>query len=246
MQKSFIVLSISGSILAISSILDMLSGLLNLQHFHRLDGYIGILSRIAFYLSFLSFCSHVYTVMSKHRWSSAETKSQHLPRPPEEIIGIGISCIAAFFFTFAIARQQLHLANAVIIYGLFLFTSALLIQPSGKGWKGNLVNAIWPAMFFLLAAVLQLPWAPVFQRLFGNEHLAEYFDAKFTFLLLGASICTALIAIPGIMLANLIKKAMTRFAISLTGGAWQESDSIRRHIHWPLAVLAIATTTILS
>lgn len=138
------------------------------------------------------------------------------------------------------------MANAVIIYGLFLFTSALLIQPSGKGWKGNLVNAIWPAMFFLLAAVLQLPWEPVFQRLFGNQYLAEYIDAKFTLLLLGASICTALIAIPGIMLANLIKKAITSFAISSTGGAWQETDPIRRHIHWPLAVLAITTTTILS
>ena len=246
MQKSFIVLSISGSILAISSILDMLSGLLNLQHFHRLDGYIGILCRIAFYLSFLSFCSHVYAVMSKHRWTSAETKKQYLPRPPEEIIGIGVSCIFAFFFTYAIARQQLHMVNAVFIYGLFLFTSALLIQPSDKGWKGNLVDAIWPAVFFLLAAMLQLPWEPVFQGLFGNEHLADNIDAKFTFLLLGASICAALIAVPGIMLAHLIKTAVTRFAIALNGGAWQESNQLRRHINWPLAVLAIATTTILS
>lgn len=246
MQKSFIVLSISGIVLAISSILDVMSGSLNLQHLNPLDGYIGILCRIAFYLSFLSFCSHVYAVMSKHRWTSAETKNQPLPRAPEEIIGIGVSCIFASFFTYAIARQQLHMANGVIIYGLFLFTSALLIQASGKGWKGNLGNAIWPALFFLLSAVPQLPWEPVFQGLFGNQHLAENLDAKFTLLLLGASICTALIAIPGIMLANLIKKAMTRFAISLTGGAWQETDPIRRHIHWPLAVLAIATAAILS
>ncbi|WP_308921038.1 hypothetical protein [Janthinobacterium sp. J1-1] len=246
MQKSFIVLSISGSVLAISSILEVMSGLLNLQHFHRLDGYIGILCRIAFYLSFLSFCSHVYAVMSKHRWTSSETKNQHLPRPPEEIIGIGVSCIFAFFFTYAIARQQRHIANAVIIYCLFLFTSALLIQPSGKGWKGNLVNAIWPALFFLLSAVLQLPWEPVFLGLVGNEHLADNIDAKFTLLLLGASICVALIAVPGIMLANLIKKSITIFAMSLTRGAWQESDPIRRHIHWPLVIMAIATTATLT
>jgi hypothetical protein len=246
MQKSFIVLSISGIVLAISNILNMMSGSLNLQHFNPLDGYIGILCRIAFYLSFISFCSHVYAVMSKHRWTSAETKDQPLPRPPEEIIGIGVSCIFAFFFTYAIARQQLHMVNAVFIYGLFLFTSALLIQSSDKGWKGNLVNAIWPALFFLLSAMLQLPWEPVLRGAFGNEHLADNLDAKFTLLLLGASICTALIAVPGIMLANLIKKAITRFAISLTGGAWQESDPIRRHIHWPLAILALATTATLS
>lgn len=246
MQKSFIVLSISVSVLAVSNILNMMSGSLNWQHLNPLDGYIGILCRIAFYLSLLSFCSHAYAVMSKHRWTSAETKNQHLPRPPEEIIGIGVSCIFAFFFTYAIARQQLHMANAVIIYGLFLFTSALLIQPSGKGWKGNLVNAIWPALFFLLSAVLQLPWEPVFRGLVGNEHLADNIDAKFTLLLLGASICASLIAIPGIMLANLIKKSITIFAMSLTGGAWQESDPLRRHIHWPLAIMAIATTATLT
>lgn len=244
MRKSFIVLCVSSSLLAIDNILHLVAPISGFSALSAFKHHASSICRIVFYMSLISFCAQTYSLLSKHRWTSAEQEIQPLRRSPEEVCCIAVSCCLALFFMVAITKQEGRFANAVTIYCLFLLTSALLIPPSGKGWKGNLANASWPAMFLLLSAMLLMPWAKLVHKNSAGKIIWE--DVQFALLLVGASLVLAVLAIPGILIANLAKRALMALVLSVRGAARPQSNQLGRLVCWPLAALALAATSVIA
>lgn len=144
----------------------------------------------------------------------------------------------------AIAKQEGRFGNAIIIYSLFLLTSALLIPPPSKSWTRNLPGATWPALFLLLSAILLMPWATLVFKSSSGEVI--WGDVQFVLLLAGASIVLAVLAIPGILIANLAKQELMALVRFLPGAATSHATELARLVCWPLAALALAATSIIA
>lgn len=244
MRLSFIALCVSSSLLAIDNMLHLVAPLSGFSALSAFDHHASSICRIVFYMSLISFCAQTYCLQGKHRWKSAEQEVQAWKRTPEEVICLAVSCCLAFFFMMAITQQEGRFGTAVSIYGLFLLTSALLIPPSGKGWKGHLANATWPAVFLLLSALLLIPWTKLFHT--SLEGKIIWGDVQFALLLVGASILLAILAVPGILLANLAKRALMALVLSVRGAARPQSNQLGRLVCWPLAALALAATSVIA
>lgn len=213
-----------------------LRGVVDLRGFlglHPHDRFAGMICHTVFFLSLLCFCTHVYGVMSKHRWRPVQQPSQAIQRSPEEVATVAISALLAMFFMITMAQQTSRLSNAAIIYGLFLLTSASLMQASIKGWQGDLVNASWCALLLFATAMLLLLWATVFHGTFIHGEDPLEVDGKFGLMLVGIGLVLALLAVPGILLASLVRRAITALVLCLSRGALIETNHIRRMASWP-------------
>lgn len=244
MRKSFIVLCVSSSLLAIETMLYMVERVTGYSARSAVDYDVSYLYRVLFYTSLISFCAQTYALLGKHRWKLPEQEVQPVRRSPEEVACIAVSCCLALFFMTVITKQQGRFGNAVIIYCLFLLTSALLIPPSSKGWTGNLANATWAAMSLLLSAMLLMPWATLGFKSSTRE--VVWGDVQFALLLVGASIVLAVLAIPGILLASLAKRQLMALMLFMPRAAAPASTELTRLVCWPLAAVALAATSVIA
>lgn len=246
MHRSFLVLCISSTLLAINEILRAIADIHGFFGLYPLDRYVMAICHTAFYFSLLSFCRHAYAVIGKHRWSPAESETDKLRRTPEEVIGIAISSTLSIFFLSAMAKQQFNIANVATIYVLFLLTSAMLLQPSSKGWSGNLTNAMWPAMFFLLSALIQIFWPIMFvARIYANQQSIGM-DRQLALLIIGARTCLTLLAIPAIMAISLARQVTIGGILSLSAMKSTKQHEISKAISWPIAALALVATALMT
>ena len=246
MRNSFVLFCISVCLLAIDALLRMAAELRGFLGLYPFDYPARALSEILFYLSLLSFCSHAYAVLGKHRWSSAKTDANKQQRPPGELAGVALSSLLSLFFVMAITKQAMHIFNGVLIYCLFLFSSALLMQSSAKGWRASLANAVWPAGSFLLSAMVLLLWNLFFKPQNSNIWQPSVIERQFVMLVIIASACLSLFAVPAIAAIDLSRKAVLNLAARSASATPGIVNPLIRHTSFALAAIALAATAVLT
>ena len=246
MRNSFILLCISLCLLSIDALLRMTAEMRGFLGLYPFDYPARASCQIVLYLSLLSFSSHTYAMMSKHRWSSVKTDTNKQQRPPGELAGVGLSSVLSLFFIMAITKQTLHIFNAVLIYCLFLFNSAFLAQSSAKGWRASMANAVWPAGSFLLSAMALLLWNLFFKPHDSNTWQPSVIDRQFVILVVIASTCLALLALPLIVVIDLSRKAVLNLSARSAGTAPGRLKPLIRYASYALAAIALAATAVLT